>query len=145
MKSAELERRLNEWADEYAGGKYDNVGAIHSSPVAVLMKYHGRAPQGLNPRPIIGTPADEVELAVCSMRQQRGGDAMVAVVRAEYWMRSAALEHRLQRIRKKDRLKISARAYYVHLHAAKNYIAGWLHLPLATPATIRELIRLSDE
>lgn len=130
MKSAELERRLNEWADEYAGGKYEAVGVIRASPIAVLMKYHGRAPQGLNPRPITGTPADEVEFAVSAMRQQRGGDAMVAVLRAEYWMRSAALAHKLQRIRQKDRLTISERGYYEHLRLAKNYIAGWLHLPL---------------
>ncbi len=137
MKSTELERRLHEWADEYAGSRYESVGVIRSSPVAVLIKYHGRAPQGLNPRPIIGTPADEVEFAVWSMRQQVGGDAMAAVLRAEYWMRSAALEHKLQRILKKDRLSISTRRYYEHLHRAKLYLAGWLHLTLTDAGNIR--------
>jgi hypothetical protein len=129
MPLNELERRLGEWADEYAGGKYEAVGVLNSSPLAVLIKYHGRAPQGLNPRPIIGTPADEVEFAVCAMRQQIGGDAMAAVLRAEYWMKNAALEHKLQRIRKRDRLSISRRAFYTNLKLAKHYVAGWLHLP----------------
>ncbi len=130
MKYTELDRRLNEWADEYAGGRYENVGTITASPLAVLMKYHGRPPQGLNPRPIIGTPADEVELAVCIMRQHVGGDAMAATLRAEYWMRNAALDHRLQRIRDKDRLTLSSAAYYRYLRLARHYVAGWLHLPV---------------
>jgi hypothetical protein len=137
MKATELERRLTEWADEYAGGKYENVGWSGSSVLAVAIKYHGRAPQGLHPRPIIGTPADEVELAVRAMRPQRGGELMVAALRAEYWMRSAALEHKLQRIRHKERLRINERSYYTHLKLAKQYVAGWLHLSLDRHARLR--------
>lgn len=129
MSLSELERRLVEWGEEYGGSRYANVGWASSSPIATLMRYHGRAPQGLNPRPVIGTPADQVEDAVRSMLHQRDGQARIAVLRCEYWMRHAAMDHKLDRLRHKDKLRMSPRTYYNHLKVARAYLAGWLRLP----------------
>lgn len=119
---SELERRLIEWADEYGGGRYDHIGWPGSSSVAVLMTYHGRAPQGLHQPAIIGTAADQIEDIVRALAKQRGGRACAAVLRTEYWMRSAALEHKLERLRIKDGVHVTATDYQRLMLAAREYV-----------------------
>jgi hypothetical protein len=126
----ELERRLGEWASEYAGARHENIGWSDQSPIHTLMIYHGRKPQGLNPRSIIGTAADAVEDAVRQLETMREGWKPGRVVRCEYWMRSAALEHKLDRLRAIG-LGMTERAYYHHLKVAKVYVAGALGLPFS--------------
>jgi hypothetical protein len=122
----ELERRLKEWADEYGGGRYDNIGWPASSSISVLMTYYGRAPQGLNQPPILGTAADQIETIVQTLNKQTGGRACAAILRTEYWMRSAALEHKLERLRVKDGVRVSERDYGRLLVAAREYVGNAL-------------------
>jgi hypothetical protein len=126
VRTSDLERRLIEWADEYGGGRYDHIGWPGSSSVAVLMTYHGRAPQGLHQRAIIGTAADQVEDIVRSLAKQTGGRTCAAILRTEYWMRSAALEHKLERLRIKDGIHVTENDYQRLMVAARDYVGNAL-------------------
>lgn len=126
MRISELERRLIEWADEYGGGRYDYIGWPASSSVAVLMTYHGRAPQGLQQGTVIGTAADQVEDVVRELSRQIGGRACAAILRTEYWMRSAALEHKQERLRNKDCVFVSDDDYARLMVAARDYVGDAL-------------------
>lgn len=126
MRISELERRLIEWAEEYGGGRYDNIGWPGTSTLSVMMTYHGRAPQGLQQRTVIGTAADEIELIVREMAKQPGGRTRAAILRTEYWMKSAALEHKLERLRVKDHVRITGEDYSRIMVAARDFVADAL-------------------
>ena len=122
----ELECRLREWADEYAGYRYDNVGWPGVSSLASLIKYHGRPPQGLHPKALLGTAADEVEDAVRELAGPRvGGFRPAMVLRNWYWMKGAAMEHRLDALRARG-LPMSDRGYRMYLQNGRFYVAGKL-------------------
>ncbi|MET3654712.1 hypothetical protein [Dyella japonica] len=126
----ELEHRLREWADEYAGSRYEHVGWPRSSSMDALIKYHGRPPQGLHPKAIVGTAADEVEGAVRELASPRiGGARQALVLRNWYWMKEAAMEHRLQALRA-HRLHISERGYRLFLQNGRFYVAGLLDVAM---------------
>lgn len=132
-RSSDLEARLTEWANDYGGGRYDNTGWQGVSPLASIMKYHGRAPQGLNPgRVDINGSADEVELAVRTLAAQRSGSVPASVLRCEYFAREVPREVRLQRL---DRVgkRMDTTRYSHHLRTAKIHVAAWLRLPFDEP------------
>lgn len=127
----ELENRLRAWADDYRGGKYEDIGYPSTSSIATLMTYHGPAPQGLHPRSVLCSETDEVEAAVQALEHRADGYRAGRVLRCEYWMR--------RDIPEKDRLRALARAgvhmsratYYAQLRIARVHVAGWLRLTVA--------------
>ena len=123
----ELERRLREWASEYMGGRHEDIGWPGKSSLATAIKYHGPAPQGLNPRSTLDTDADEVEAAVQALEQQRDGYRAGRVLRAEYWMPSAADVSRLQLLERIG-LRMSRATYYQQLRIARVHVAAWLRI-----------------
>ncbi len=138
----ELERRLREWGKEYGGSRYDDIAWPSSSAMAILIKYHGRAPDNLNPRAVLGTSADQVEDAVRVLAAERTGRERAAIIRTEYWMRNAAMEHKLQCLRERHRVNIGVRGYYTQLQLARSFLAGWLRLPVREPSeVIPDLLR----
>lgn len=131
MRTDELEERLREWGDEYGGSRYDNVGWPPTSGMAQLIKYHGKSPDNLNPRATFGTKADEVETIVRDLASQ-GGKFRAAILRTEYWMRNAAMEHKLQRLRERDGVIVNEIDYERLLHSARIFVADGLGLRVAS-------------
>jgi hypothetical protein len=129
MKASKaLEARLEGWAAEYAGGRYDNVGWPGISPMATIAKYHGRAPEGLTGEVIaLGTPADEVEAAVVALERMRDGFKPGRVLRAEFWIR-AGEDVKLQALRRVG-LPMSRQGYYGYLNSALFHVAAWIRVP----------------
>ncbi|WP_036114492.1 MULTISPECIES: hypothetical protein [Luteibacter] len=134
-RSSDLEARLTEWANEYGGGRHENIGWQGVSPLASVIKYHGRAPEGLNPaRVVTNGAADEVEEAVRALGSQRSGVIPAAVLRCEYNAREVGREVRIQRLARVGcRITGTGRGrearYCQHLRTAKVYVAGRLRLP----------------
>lgn len=125
----QLELRLRDWAREYMGGRYEDIGWPSTSSLAQLIKYHGPAPQGLHPRSTLDTEADEVEMAVQALEAQRDGYRAGRVLRAEYWMPNAAEVSRLQALGRTG-LSMSRATYYQQLRIARVHVAAWLRLPV---------------
>jgi hypothetical protein len=134
-RSNDLEGRLTEWAGEYGGQRYENTGWQGVSQLAGIIKYHGRAPQGLNPsRVVTNGAADEVESAVRALASQKSGVVPAAVLRCEYYARDAARAVRIQRLgaighSMGGNAKSKEARYCQHLRTAKIHVAGWLRLP----------------
>ena len=125
----ELERRLQEWAGEYAGGRFEDIGWPGISQIATMMKYHGRAPDGLSVEVVaVNTPADDVEAAVAELEKTRDGLKPGKVLRCEYWMTRAPEEQKLQVLRKSG-LPMSRQGYYGYLKLARFHVAAWLRIP----------------
>ena len=132
-RNSDLEARLEEWAKEYGGGRYENHGWQGMSPLASVVKYHGPAPQGLNPgRVITNGAADEVETAVRALERQKGGAVLAAVLRCNYFAGEVPRDIRRQRLAKVGHRMDSTR-YSHHLRMAKVHVAAWLHLPFSEP------------
>ena len=129
----ELEKRLRDWADEYAGGRYENIGWSGQSWLATMIKYRGGAPQGLGEVVYLNTDADKVEEAVAALETTRDGYKPGRVVRAEYWMSHAPEEQKLQALRQLG-LPMSRAGYYLYLKQAKIHVAAWLRIPLSEAA-----------
>lgn len=134
-RNSDLEARLVEWANEYGGGRHENIGWQGISPVASIVKYHGRAPQGLNPsRLYTNGSSDEVELAVRALAKQKSGSTPAAVLRCHYAPGDADRPVRMQRLKAVGHdLGASIRTrdvrYSQHLRTAKIFVSGWLRLP----------------
>jgi hypothetical protein len=140
-----LESRLTEWAREYGGSRYDDNGWQGMSPLALLMKYHGRPPQGLNPRRIeTNGPSDEVELAVRALEAQDKGRVPACVLRCEYFASAHPREVKLQRL---SRIGVPLRSvgYSQQLRIAKVHVAGWLRVPFDGPQTDDERWAMIEE
>jgi hypothetical protein len=132
-RDSSLEARLNEWAMEYAGSRYEDNGWPGISPMAQLMKYHGRPPQGLNPRRIeTNGPADHVELAVRALEAQDKGRVPACVLRCEYFAASQPREAKISRL---NRVGIQLRTvgYSQQLRLAKIHVAAWIKVPFDEP------------
>lgn len=150
-RGEELETRLVQWGDEYRGGRYDNTGWPGISPLHQLMKYHGRPPQGLNPRRIeTNGPADIVELAVRALERQAKGYAPAGVLRCEYFATSYSRSEKLSRLSRLGARMDSAR-YSQHLRLAKIHVAAWLHIGFDDPlgedeqvAMLEHVVQLDD-
>lgn len=125
-----LRARLEGWAAEYAGGRYEHVGWPGKSSLATAMKYHGPAPSGLAEVVQIDTPGDEVEGYVRELERARDGFRPGRVLRCEYWMADAPEEGKLQALRNMG-LPMSRQGYYGYLKQARFYVAGRLGLPVS--------------
>lgn len=140
-RPTQLEDRLTEWGREYGGGKYGIRGDIENgivtaasygdSPLASLMKWHGRPPDGLNYEGSC-TGADEVDDAVRALSQQPQGLLPSIIVTLEYWLPGQTVESKQARLRKRGDT-VSRVRYYQHLRLAKVHIAGWLRIPFSEP------------
>lgn len=131
--SKELERRLVEWASEYAGSRYEHNGWPGRSWLYTAIKYRGRGPTGMSRITTIGTAADEVERAVEALEKAKDGYKPGRVLRCEYWRPNDAEEHKLQALRAIG-LPMSRAGYYLYLKHAKFHVAGWLRLPISEAA-----------
>ena len=141
-RATTLEARLAEWGKEYGGSRYDDTGWHGVSPLAVLMKYHGRPPQGLNPRRIeTNAPADEVERAVRALEGQDQGIVSACVLRCEYCLPGQPRESKLGRMRKAG-ARMDTSRYSQHLRIAKVHVAAWLRLPFDEPVEPGQAIEL---
>ena len=144
-RSKQLEDRLTEWAEKYGGSRYENIGWQGISPVASLMKYHGRPPQGLNPGRIeTNGPADEVEAAVRMLQAQKGGEVLAAVLRCHYFSGEMDRDGQLRRLAKVGHRMATSRFSH-HLRVAKIHVAAWLHIPFDEPLAEDEAIVMLEE
>lgn len=129
-RATDLEARLVEWGKEYGGGKYEHESG-GSSPLASLMKWHGRPPTGLGFVPV-NTAADEVHAAVKALAQQTSGYAAANVIRCEYWMPAQPVQAKMQKLRAMG-IPVSDRARYSQLlRDARIHVAGWLRIPVGS-------------
>jgi hypothetical protein len=131
----DLETRLIEWGKEYGGGKYGSSGG-GSSVLATLMKWHGRAPFGLNSAPA-GTASEEVNEAVLALALQEKGFAPSQVIRIEYTLPGQPRESKRQKLAKIG-LQMGDVRYCQHLRLAKIHVAGWLRIPFSDPLSDEE-------
>jgi hypothetical protein len=142
-RATTLEARLTEWGHEYGGSKYDDTGWHGISPLASLIKYHGRPPQGLNPGRIeTNGPADEVERSVRALEKQDQGFVSASVLRCEYFV----FDTREVKLRKLSRVgaRMDTSRYSHHLRIAKVHVAAWLRLPFDEPANPEDAIALLE-
>lgn len=128
-RASDLEARLVEWGKEYGGGKYENTGWQGNSPMASLMKWHGRPPSGLG-HVSACTAADEVDEAVRALAAQPEGRLPAIVVTLEYWLPGQPVESKQQKLRNLGD-EVGRVRYYQHLRIARVHIAGWLRLPFS--------------
>ena len=128
---SELDERLDDWAREYAGGRYEHNGWPGRSWLSNAIKYRGRTPEGLSKAITpIGTPADEVESAVVALERAVEGFKPGRVLRCEYWMPKAPEEMKIQALRAIG-LPMSRAGYYIYLSRGRFHVAGWLRLPIS--------------
>lgn len=141
-KTNELELRLQNWADWYGGGRYVSASGGRS-PLASLMHWHGRPPDGLGGGEEENPAAEEVQAAVEALAQQDGGRAPANVLRCEYLMGEKPREAKLQRLAKIG-LRMESARYSQHLRLAKIHVAGWLRLPFSEPLTDDQAISMLE-
>lgn len=128
-RNGELERRLDEWAAEFGGSRYENIGWPNASPLAMMIDYHGRSPDGLGQQTRRQrTPADDVEEAVRALERQNGGFTPARIVCLEYTARSLPIEQKLIRMSRIGS-RMNASRYYQHLYLARVHVAAWLRIP----------------
>jgi len=140
-RATTLENRLVEWGKEYGGGKYGIKATIENgmvmgasygdSPLASMMKWHGRPPDGLGYQSSC-TAADEVDEAVRALASQPMGLLPSIIITLEYWLPGQSIESKQARLRKRGD-NVGRVRYYQHLRLAKIHIAGWLHIPFSEP------------
>lgn len=134
-----LETRLVEWGREYGGGKYEDNGWQGLSCLYSMMKYHGKPPQGLNPKNMKDwTPADDVQRAVDIMAKDSGGYTLEQVIRCHYMTPGLAMDSRLDRLRGIG-CSMGKATYYRRLDEAHKAVAKLLGLTDAA-AILREVI-----
>ena len=118
----ELEARLIAWAEEYGGGRYENIGFSSRNLLETLGKHGGFVPDsGGFSRPVIRTAADEVERAV---------KAMIAsplyrcafVMKCEYFRPDIAMDDRRKWLRSIG-ISISEDGYSDALEAGRAHLA----------------------
>jgi hypothetical protein len=127
-RAADLEARLVEWGREYGGGKYEQESG-GSSPLASLMKWHGRPPTGLG-FVSDNLAADEVQAAVEALVKQGTGYVPANVIRCEYWLPGQPVHSKLQKLRAMG-IGLQRVQYYQKLREARIHVAAWLRMPLS--------------
>lgn len=138
-RARDLEQRLTEWAKEYGGGRYGLDAQIESgvvvgasygdSPLASMIKWRGRPPQGLGYSPT-STAADEVQEAYEALCKQEQGWMPAQVLRCEYCLPGQPIESKLQKLAKLGGPTSNIR-YCQMLRLARIHIAGWLRIPFS--------------
>lgn len=132
-----LEARLVEWGREYGGGKYETYIGLGNSPLASMMKWHGRPPSGLG---FVSSnlAADEVQDAIEALEKQQKGWTSAQVIRCEYLTPGKPIHSKLQALRAMGE-NVSRTRYYEQLQLARVHVAAWLRIPFDTAEVIREL------
>lgn len=130
MDKKQLEQRLENWAKEYGGGRYDDLGYASRNILQTLIEHEGFIPstRGYVPIPI-RSQADEVEAAV-RMMESTGYFRPGRVLRCEYFITSAPMELRLQNLSRIG-ISISRAGYYDYLAIGKAFVAGQLTRDMA--------------
>lgn len=123
-RSTTLEARLVEWGKEYGGGRYEQIGWQGKSPMASLMKWHGRPPDGLG-YVAQRTAADEVDEAVRALAEQPEGRLPAIIVTLEYWLPGQPVESKQQKLRRLGD-NVGRTSYYKHLRQARKFVADYL-------------------
>ena len=151
-RATTLEARLVEWAREYGGGKYGlhanivggtAVGATFgNSPLASLMKWHGRPPDGLG-FASDNLAADEVQDAIDALARQAKGWLPAGVIRCEYLTPGQPMESKLQRLRAIGE-NVSRVRYYEHLRVARVHVAAWLRIPFDSEESGESLVSVQN-
>lgn len=140
-RTNDLEQRLVEWGEEYGGGKYGHeLGG--GSWMASLMKWHGRAPQGLNTAPD-WSASDDVNEAVLALGKQDKGYAPAQVIRIEYTLPGQPREAKRQKLSRIG-IQMGDVRYCQHLRLAKIHVAGWLRIPFSEPLAEDEQIAMLE-
>lgn len=123
MEAKELDARLQAWAKEYGGGRYENNGWKGRNLLQTLHDHGGFVPDpGGFHRPPIRTAADEIEDAV--QRMERGGwFKQGRVLRCDYFEPNMAIQARLDALRRLG-IGVSKAGYYAYLAQAKAFVAG---------------------
>lgn len=121
-RASNLEARLVEWGKEYGGGKYEEIGWQGKSPLASMMKWHGRPPDGLGYESNF-TGADEVDAAVRALALQPEGRLPAIVVTLEYWLPGQPVESKQQKLRRIGD-NVGRTKYYGFLRIAREFISG---------------------
>lgn len=143
-RSTTLESRLSDWANEYGGRSHDDIGWPGISPMAVIMKYHGRPPQGLNPRRIeTNGPGDEVERAVRALQAQERGWTAACVIRCEYFHPDLEKQRKLSSLRAIG-VHVREVGYSQHLRIAKVHVAAWIRVPFDEPVSEEDRLGLAE-
>lgn len=121
----ELDRRLKGWADEYGGGKYENVGWRGRNLLQTLIEHQGFVPNAAGYVPIpIRSAADEVETVVVEM-EVCGWLKQAKVLRCDYFRPDWSIDQRLREIAKIG-FGMSRAGYYDRLAEAKGMVAAAL-------------------
>lgn len=125
MDKKQLDGRLENWAEEYGGGRYENIGFASRNILQTLIEHEGFVPssRGFVPVPV-NTMADEVEAAVRIM-ETTGYLRPGRVLRCEYFMHSAPMEVKLRNLEYIG-IFIKRPTYYDYLSIAKAFVAGQL-------------------
>lgn len=144
-RSTTLESRLTDWAKEYTGYVREaNIGWPGASQMAQIMKYHGRAPQGLNPRRVeTNGPADAVEQAVRVLQAQEKGWVPACVIRCEYFNAEEEKHVRIRLLRYNGVI-VQEVGYSQHLRIAKVHVAAWLRVPFDEPVDEKDRLSLAE-
>ena len=125
MNRAELELRLEGWAQEYGGGRYENIGFASRNLLQTLIEHGGFVPDSRGFVPVsIRSAADEVEAVV---REMESGDYFKPgrVLRCDYFLPNVPMDVRLKNL-KRVGISTSRAGYYDLLAQAKAYVAGAL-------------------
>jgi len=141
-RATRLEDRLTEWAREYGGGKYESYIGLGNSPLASLMKWHGRPPTGLG-FASDNLAADEVQDAIDALARQAKGWLPAGVIRCEYLTPGQPMESKLQRLRAIGE-NVSRVRYYEHLRMARVHVAAWLRIPFDSEESDEGLVSVQN-
>lgn len=120
-----LERRLREWAEEYRGGRYEDLGFPRQNILARLRQHAGFAPDSQMAKRIPhGTPADEIESLIIGMLT--GMFRQAWCLRIEYLRDDLPIEAKLE-ILDAIGLRMSRGVYYEQLRIGRAYLLGALN------------------
>lgn len=125
MDKSQLDARLLNWAEEYGGGRYEDIGYASRNILQTLIEHEGFVPSGRGFTPVpINTMADEVEAAVRTM-ENSGYLRPGRVLRCEYFMQHAPMEAKLRNLGRIG-IHIKRPTYYDYLAIAKAFVVGQL-------------------
>lgn len=120
----ELDGMLIQWAKEYGGGKYENIGYPSRSYLARLMERgHSPVTQGHIPSRR-RTQSDDIEQIVSDM-EGSGMYKQGKALRCEYFLARAPEEQKLQNLRAIG-CSMSRAGFYQYLREAKAWMVAAL-------------------
>lgn len=108
-----------------------------------MIRWGGRAPQGMGGAGWVWTAADDVHEAVAALEKQPHGYAPAMVLRAEYLTPGQPRVEKMRRLRRLG-IQLDTTRYSQHLRLAKVHVAGWLKLPFEEPMTDHERLEMLE-